>query len=218
MAKDSKLTEAKRQWALDGRLLTGRVGDHARDRLPPGQTLTEGFPVLDLGAQPEVGLERFRLDIDGAVRHPLSLRWDEFMALPQSEMESDIHCVTQWSRFDNRWRGVAATTMLDEVQPLPDAAHVILHGYDGYMTNIRLGDFASSDVILAYSWQGEALTAAHGGPLRLIVPRLYLWKSAKWLRRIEFSVTDRPGFWERNGYHNEADPWLEERYDEPEAT
>ena len=215
---DSKLTEAKRQWARDGRLLTGTVGNPAQDRLPPGQTLTEGFPVLDLGAQPDVGLDRFRLDIDGAVRHPLSLRWDAFMALPQTEMVSDIHCVTQWSRFDNRWQGVAATTVLDSVQPLADAAHVILHGYDGYMTNIRLAHFASSDVILAYSWQGVALTAEHGGPLRLVVPRLYLWKSAKWLRRIEFSVSDKPGFWERNGYHNEADPWLEERYDEPEAT
>ena len=215
---DSKLTKAKRQWARDGRLLTGKIGEKDKDRLPPGQTLTTGFPVLDLGAQPEVTLERFRLDIDGAVRHPLSLDWDGFMALPQTEMVSDIHCVTQWSRFDNRWQGVAAATILDEVQPLADAAHVILHGYDGYMTNIRLAHFASSDVILAYSWQGEALTAEHGGPLRLVVPRLYLWKSAKWLRRIEVSVADRPGFWERNGYHNEADPWLEERYDEPEAT
>lgn len=215
---DSKLTKAKRQWARDGRLLTGKIGEKDKDRLPPGQTLTTGFPVLDLGAQPEVTLERFRLDIDGAVRHPLSLDWDGFMALPQTEMVSDIHCVTQWSRFDNRWQGVAAATILDEVQPLADAAHVILHGYDGYMTNIRLAHFASSDVILAYSWQGEALTAEHGGPLRLVVPRLYLWKSAKWLRRIEFSVADRLGFWERNGYHNEADPWLEERYDDPETT
>ena len=215
---DSKLTKAKRQWARDGRLLTGKIGEKDKDRLPPGQTLTTGFPVLDLGAQPEVTLERFRLDIDGAVRHPLSLEWDGFMALPQTEMVSDIHCVTQWSRFDNRWQGVAAATILDEVQPLADAAHVILHGYDGYMTNIRLAHFASSDVILAYSWQGEALTAEHGGPLRLVVPRLYLWKSAKWLRRFEFSVADRLGFWERNGYHNEADPWLEERYDDPETT
>ena len=218
MAKDSKLTETKRQWARDKRLLTGEIADPARARLPPGQTLTQGFPVLDLGAQPEIGLERFRLDIDGAVRHPLSLCWDEFMALPQTEMVSDIHCVTQWSRFDNRWDGVAATTILDEVQPLPDAAYVILHGYDGYMTNIRLEQFASSDVVLAYKWQGAPLTAEHGGPLRLIVPRLYLWKSAKWLRRIEISVADRQGFWERNGYHNNADPWLEERYDDADAT
>lgn len=208
-----KLTEAKKRWAREGRLLTGTQADPETVRLPPGQTLTAAWPVLDLGAQPEITPERFRLDIDGAVAHPLSLVWDEFLALPQQDSVSDMHCVTQWSRYDNAWRGVAARTVLDEVQPHANAAHVILHSYDGYITNIRLDQFDQPDVMLVHSWQGAPLTAEHGGPLRALIPRLYLWKSAKWLRRIEILVADRPGFWERNGYHNNADPWLEERYE-----
>jgi DMSO/TMAO reductase YedYZ molybdopterin-dependent catalytic subunit len=134
------------------------------------------------------------------------------MALPQADSVSDIHCVTQWSRYDNAWRGVAARTLLAMVEPLPAARHVMLHGFDGYETNIRLDQFDAPDVLLAHAWQGEALTRAHGGPVRVVIPRLYFWKSAKWIRRIEIMAADRPGFWERNGYHNNADPWTEERY------
>ena len=209
---DSKLTRAKRQWARDGRLLTGTVADPQRDRLPPGQRLVRDWPVLDLGAQPEVSAERFRLDVDGAVRRPLSLSLAEFMALPQRDFRSDIHCVTQWSRYDNTWRGVAAGVLLDLVDPLEDARHVVLHGFDGYATNVRLDQFAAADVLLAHSWEGKPLTAEHGGPVRVVIPRLYFWKSAKWIRRVELTTTARPGFWERNGYHNNADPWTEERY------
>jgi DMSO/TMAO reductase YedYZ molybdopterin-dependent catalytic subunit len=209
---DSKLTRAKRQWARDERLLTGIPADAQRDRLPPGQRLVRDWPVLDLGAQPEVSAQRFRLDIDGAVRRPLSLSLAEFMALPQRDFRSDIHCVTQWSRYDNTWRGVAAGVLLDLVEPLEDARHVVLHGFDGYATNVRLDQFAAADVLLAHSWEGQPLTAAHGGPVRVVIPRLYFWKSAKWIRRVELTTTDRPGFWERNGYHNNADPWTEERY------
>jgi DMSO/TMAO reductase YedYZ molybdopterin-dependent catalytic subunit len=209
---DSKLTRAKRQWAHDGRLLTGTIADPERDRLPPGQRLVRDWPVLDLGAQPEVSPQRFRLDVDGAVRHPLSLSLAEFMALPQRDFRSDIHCVTQWSRYDNAWRGVAAGTLLELVEPLEAARHVVLHGFDGYATNVRLDQFAAPDVLLAHTWEGKLLTTAHGGPVRVVIPRLYFWKSAKWIRRIELTTTDRPGFWERNGYHNNADPWTEERY------
>jgi DMSO/TMAO reductase YedYZ molybdopterin-dependent catalytic subunit len=209
---DSKLTRAKRQWARDGRLLTGTTAEAHHDRLPPGQRLVRDWPVLDLGAQPEVSPERFRLDVDGAVRHPLSLSLAEFMALPQRDFRSDIHCVTQWSRYDNTWRGVAAGVLLDLVEPLEDARHVVLHGFDGYATNVRLDQFAAADVLLAHSWEGQPLTAAHGGPVRVVIPRLYFWKSAKWIRRVELTTTDRPGFWERNGYHNNSDPWTEERY------
>ena len=208
----AKLVEAKRAWARDGRLLTGTTADPAQQRLPPGQRLVKDWPVLDLGARPNITPERFRLDIDGAVHRPLSLRLDEFMALPQADSVSDMHCVTQWSRYDNRWRGVAARSLLEMVQPRDGAAHVVLHGYDGYTTNLRLDQFAGPDVFLVHSWQGAPLPRAHGGPVRALIPRLYLWKSAKWLRRIELVERDRPGFWERNGYHNNADPWREQRY------
>ncbi len=211
--KRSKLIAAKRQWAADGRLLTGTTAESTQ-RLPPGQRLVTDWPVLDLGNQPEVTPARFRLDIDGAVRRPLSLNWQEYQSLPTTEQTSDMHCVTQWSRYDNRWTGIPAAALLADVQPLPSAAHVILHSYDGYSTNVRLDQFAEPDVMLVHAWNGEPLTTAHGGPVRAMIPRLYLWKSAKWLRRIEITTADKPGFWERNGYHNNADPWQEERYDD----
>jgi DMSO/TMAO reductase YedYZ molybdopterin-dependent catalytic subunit len=207
-----KLIARKEEWARTGRLLTGTTGDPEHDRLPPGQRLVQDWPVLDLGAEPDVTPQKFRLDVDGAVEHRLSLTFDEFMALPQVESISDIHCVTQWSRYDNHWKGVAARTILDRVQPKPDARHITFHSYDGYTTNIQLDQFDQPDVFLVHEWAGKPLTRAHGGPLRMLVPRLYFWKSAKWLRRIEFTISNRPGFWERRGYHNNGDPWLEERY------
>lgn len=217
--QDAKLTEGreklvarKQQWAREGRLLTGTAGDPTRDRLPPGQRLVRDWPVLDLGNQPEVSAERFRLDIDGAVRHPISLKLAEFMALPQTDSVSDIHCVTQWSRYDNHWCGVSARTLLELVEPRDSAKHVRFTSYDGYTTNIRLDQFDQPDVFLIHTWEGKPLDRRHGGPVRALVPRLYFWKSAKWIQRVEFLTADRPGFWERNGYHNNADPWLEERY------
>ena len=210
--KAEKLVEAKRGWARAGRLLTGTTADPMAERLPPGQRLTGDWPVLDLGAQPDVTPVRFRLDIDGAVRHPLSLRLDEFMALPQQDSVSDMHCVTQWSRYDNHWQGVAARTLIEMVQPRDGVRHVLLHAYDGYTTNVRLDQFDQPDVFLVHTWEGAPITGEHGGPVRALIPRLYLWKSAKWIQRVEFAERDRPGFWERNGYHNNADPWLEERY------
>ena len=210
--KAEKLIEAKRGWARDGRLLTGTVAA-PEVRLPPGQRLTEDWPVLDLGTQPDVTAARFRLDVDGAVRHPLSLRLAEFMALPQQDSISDMHCVTQWSRYDNRWRGVAARTLIDMVKPREAARHVVLYAYDGYTTNLRLDQFDRADVFLVHSWEGAPISRQHGGPVRALIPKLYLWKSAKWIQRVEFTERDKPGFWERNGYHNNADPWLEERYD-----
>lgn len=209
-----KLIEAKQQWARQGRLLTGMPGDPERDRLPPGQKLVQDWPVLDLGVQPAVGPEKFRLDIDGAVARPLSLGWDAFLALPQTEMISDVHCVTQWSRYDNRWTGVAARVLLEMVAPKDEARHVLFHSHDGYTTNVRRDQFDQPDVLLAHAWNGTKLTREHGGPVRPIIPRLYFWKSAKWVRRIEIAIADRPGFWEQRGYHNNADPWSEERYSE----
>jgi DMSO/TMAO reductase YedYZ molybdopterin-dependent catalytic subunit len=207
-----KLIATKEAWAREGRLLTGAIADPAAVRLPPGQKLVRDWPVLDLGVQPEVTAAKFRLDVDGAVIHPLSLSFAEFMALSQSESTSDVHCVTQWSRYDNLWRGVAAHTLLQSVQPKDEARHVIFHSHDGYTTNVRIDQFDQPDVLLAWEWNGSPISRAHGGPVRVIIPRLYFWKSAKWVRRIEISLTDRPGFWEQRGYHNNADPWTEERY------
>lgn len=207
-----KLIETKQRWAREGRLLTGLPPREEHERLPPGQRLVTDWPVLDLGAEPHVTAEKFRLDVDGVVENKLSLRLDEYMALPQAETVSDMHCVTQWSRYDNLWKGVSAKALLEIVQPKPDAKHVIFHSYDGYTTNIRLDQFDQQDVFLVHEWEGKPLTRAHGGPVRMLVPRLYLWKSAKWLRRIQFTISDHPGFWEVRGYHNNGDPWLEERY------
>ena len=209
--RNEKLIARKQDWAREGRLLTGTTADPAT-RLPPGQTLVKDWPVLDLGSQPEITPQRFRLDIDGAARRPISLSLDAFMALPQQDSVSDMHCVTQWSRYDNAWRGVAARTLLEMVEPYDSARHVIFHAHDGYTTNVRLDQFDQPDVFLVHQWEGKPIDRRHGGPVRVLIPRLYLWKSPKWVRRIELSATDKPGFWEQRGYHNNADPWLEERY------
>lgn len=204
-----KLIRAKEQWARDGRLLTGKSG---AQRLPPGQHLVKDWPVLDIGIQPAVSRDEWRLTIDGAVENPLRWNWRDYMSQLQTKLITDIHCVTAWSRYDNNWEGVLAQTILAEVRPKAEVRHVIFHSHDSYTTNVTLEDFAAPDVIVAHSWEGQPLSTAHGGPVRIMLPRRYLWKSAKWVRRIEFSATDKPGFWENRGYHNEADPWTEERY------
>lgn len=209
---DSKLTTSKRRWAAEGKFLTGRVARPESDRLPPGQHLVKNWPVLDLGQQPQVRLDTWRLELRGLVENQLTLSWKSFLALDQSRKVSDIHCVTTWSRYDNEWQGVATRDLLDEAMPKPEASHVLLTSYDGYTTNLPLTDFAAEDAILATHWEGEPLTAEHGGPMRLVVPHLYFWKSAKWLRRIDFIDADQAGFWERNGYHMYGDPWTEQRY------
>jgi DMSO/TMAO reductase YedYZ molybdopterin-dependent catalytic subunit len=206
-----KLIERKQEWAREGRLLTGASAP-PEQRLPPGQRLVNDWPVLDLGVQPDVPPSRFRLDLDGAVENKASLSWEEFLALAQVESVSDIHCVTQWSRYDNHWKGVAARTLVALVRPAAEARHVVFHSHDGYTSNVRLDQFDQPDVFLVHRWEGMPIPRQHGGPLRILIPRLYFWKSAKWIRRIEFAVADRLGFWEVRGYHNNADPRLEERY------
>lgn len=210
-AFNRKLVDSKQRWAKEGRLLVGIKGDPSQ-RLPPGQREVKNWPVLDLGVQPEIPLDKWRLFVNGLVDNPQSLTWDEFMALPQSDDVSDIHCVTAWSRFENHWRGVTARDLLAAVRPQPEATHVIFHAYDTYTTNLPLPAFDDDDVLLAHSWEGKPITKEHGGPVRVIVPKLYFWKSAKWVKRIEFVNGDRPGFWEERGYHNEGDPWSEQRY------
>ena len=209
---DSKLTTTKRRWAAEGKFLTGKIARADDERLPPGQHLVKNWPVLDLGVQPQIRLDTWRLELRGLVENQLTLSWKSFLALDQSRKVSDIHCVTTWSRYDNEWRGVSTHDLLDAAMPKPEATHVLLSSYDGYDTNLPLMDFASEDAILATHWEGEPITAEHGGPMRLVVPHLYFWKSAKWLRRIEFLNADQAGFWERNGYHMYGDPWSEQRY------
>jgi len=207
-----KLVRSKEQWAADKRLITGRPDLGHVNRLPPGQKEVKTWPVLDLGAQPDVSPERWRLRIGGLVDNPLHWTLAEFMALPQRDFLSDIHCVTQWSRYDNNWRGVSAKTLLDLVKPKPEAAHVIFTAYDGYTTNVKLPVFAEANVLLAHSWEGQPISREHGGPVRVIIPDWYLWKSAKWVTRIDIVAIDQPGFWETRGYHNQGDPWAEQRY------
>ncbi|WP_237215700.1 sulfite oxidase-like oxidoreductase [Falsiroseomonas oryziterrae] len=207
-----KLVEAKQGWAREGRLLTGTTADPRTDRLPPGQRLVQDFPVLDLGVQPDVTPANWRLRIEGLVMAPVRLTLDEFRALPQEERVNDIHCVTQWSRYDNAWRGVPVRALLEMARPKEEARFVALTSYDGYTTNLALDDFARDENLFAHSWAGSPLERQHGGPVRLVVPHLYFWKSPKWVTRVELLREDRPGFWEVRGYHNRGDPWMEERY------
>ena len=205
----SKLTRSKRRWASEHKFITGRTGS---DRLPPGQHLVSNWPVLDLGKQPDIATDRWRLTIDGLVERPVTLDWAGFLAQPQTRTTSDIHCVTTWSRYDNEWQGVRTRDLLDAVMPRDEAAAVMLHSYDGYTTNVALADFAAEDAMIVHHWAGKPLARDHGGPARLVIPHLYFWKSAKWIKRIEVLGADRPGFWEVNGYHMRGDPWAEERY------
>lgn len=181
-------------------------------RLPPGQYLTEKWPVLHAGTVPETDLATWDFRVFGEVENPITLSWEEFTALPTREITTDIHCVTRWSRFDNRWEGVAASEILRRAGVRPEAVAVMVHADPDYTTNLLLSDLAGDDVLLAYKHDGRDLPPDHGGPCRLVVPRLYFWKSAKWVRGFEFMDMNAPGFWEMNGYHLRADPWLEERY------
>jgi DMSO/TMAO reductase YedYZ molybdopterin-dependent catalytic subunit len=182
------------------------------NRLPPGQKQVSHWPVLDLGLQPDVPTPEWRLTVDGLVANPVTLSFDDFLKLPQSESTSDIHCVTQWSRYDNHWKGVTSRELIALVKPKDEARHVIFHSHDGYTTNVAFDVFAGDDVVIAHTWEGAPLTREHGGPVRAVIPRWYFWKSAKWVTRIVFHAHDHPGFWETRGYHNEGDPWKEERY------
>ena len=211
-AAESKLTRSKRRWAEEGRFLTGRTARPETERLPPGQHLVRDWPVLDLGTQPDVPTAKWQLAIAGLVAHPVKLDWPALQALPQVSRTNDIHCVTSWSRYDNDWEGVRTRDLLDLVEPRDEAVAVMLHGYDGYTTNVPLADFAAEDTLIAHRWAGAPLTKSHGGPARLVIPHLYFWKSAKWIAAIEFLGADKPGFWEASGYHIRGDPWAEERY------
>ncbi len=183
------------------------------DRLPPGQRLTEQWPVLTYGATPRVELRDWSLRVWGEVEREAEWNWEQFRALGTEERTNDIHCVTHWSRFDNTWEGVLIATILEHVRPTPRAAAVMFHSYGGYTTNVSLDDLAQDDhAMIAFSHDGEPIHPVHGGPLRGVIPSLYFWKSAKWIHGMEILPMDRPGFWEMYGYHLRGDPWAEERY------
>jgi DMSO/TMAO reductase YedYZ molybdopterin-dependent catalytic subunit len=182
-------------------------------RLPPGQSLTLKWPVLHYADVPRFDPDTWEFRTSGLVEAPLKLSWKEFLALPMIQVTSDFHCVTRWSRFDNHWEGVSFRTIFDQTRPKSEATHVMVYSAEGYATNVPLIDLLEDNVLLALKHDGEPLTAEHGGPMRLIVPKLYAWKSAKWVRGFEFLAQDRAGFWEQNGYHMYGDPFKEQRFD-----
>ncbi|MEX2446771.1 MAG: sulfite oxidase-like oxidoreductase, partial [Dehalococcoidia bacterium] len=184
-----------------GQPSTQEVRPDGRRRLPPGQRLTDGWPVLHYGGIPRIDLATWELKITGLVEEDMTLSWEQFMALPQVESRSDIHCVTTWSKYDNDWVGVRFTDLQALARPTSEAQHVIFHSYGGYTTNVPLAELQGPENMLVHTHDGEPLTPEHGGPLRGLVPSLYFWKSAKWVNGIEFVARDRPGFWEMYGYH-----------------
>ena len=181
-------------------------------RLPAGQRETVKWPVLHYQEPQKYDMAIWDFRVFGLVEKEMRWTWDEFTAMPQTNVVSDIHCVTQWSRFDNHWEGIHIREVLNQVQPNPEAQFVMVHADPGYTTNVTLAELDQDDVLFALKHDGQALTHNHGGPLRLVLPSLYFWKSAKWVRGLEFMDHEAPGFWERGGYHVRGDPWLEERF------
>lgn len=188
------------------------TSDETQDRLPPGQYLTKKWPILSYESTPKFDSEKYRFKVWGKVEQPFELTWEELLALPRVQLTTDIHCVTTWSRYDNGWEGVHVREIIARARPTTDAHFVVAHSWTGYTTNMPYADFDDDDVLIALKHDGADLEPAHGGPVRLVVPKLYFYKSAKWLSGLEFVEKDLPGFWEVRGYHNHADPWKEERY------
>lgn len=191
---------------------TGPANRHGMPQVPIGQTVTTKWPVLDLGYQPDVSLDRWRLMLDGEVENPVTLRWDDFMALPQTAEVSDFHCVTTWSKLDMPWVGVGFADLAALVMPKETATHVLCYGYDTYTTNLSLEEALKPDVLLVHTFEGKPLPREHGGPVRMITPQLYAWKGPKWIKRIRFLTANEPGFWEERGYSDTAYPWRNDRY------
>jgi DMSO/TMAO reductase YedYZ molybdopterin-dependent catalytic subunit len=198
---------------------SGPANRHGMPRLPVGQHEVKNWPVLDLGEQPEVDTTDWKLEVRGLVENPVTLDWNQFLELPQAEDVSDFHCVTAWSRYDNHWGGVRFRTIAELVVPEDEAQFVLCTGYDfapgtfiPYTTNLPLARAVEDDVLLVHTWEGKPLPREHGGPCRMITPKLYAWKGTKWIRKIEFLSRDQKGFWEVRGYSNSAEPWFDDRY------
>lgn len=190
----------------------GEPNRHGMPTTPVGQTLTQKWPVLDLGYQPDVGPDRWRLTLDGEVDQPVVLKWADFLALPQTDDVSDFHCVTTWSKLNMAWQGVRFADLAALVMPKETATHVLCYGYDTYTTNLSLEEALKPDVLLVHTFEGKPLAREHGGPVRMITPQLYAWKGAKWIKRIRFLPENQLGFWEERGYSNTAYPWRNDRY------
>ena len=184
------------------------------NRIPPGQSRTLKWPILDAFGAPAMDKAKWSVSLEGLVNRPVTFNWEQFQELPRVKVFSDFHCVTRWSRLGNLWEGISVAKLVELAGGLkPEAGYVVAHGYDqGWTTNMPLAECIAEDALVAFLHDGEEISLEHGGPVRLIVPRLYAWKSAKWLRALEFKVQDQAGFWERNGYHMNGDPWREERH------
>ncbi len=193
---------------------TGRRSgsEETRERLPPGQFLEQGFPVLSAGPTPRVRIEDWTFTVKDGVRPVKSWNWAEFNALPQSKMTRDIHCVTTWSKFDTAWEGVMIDDILGDAFIEPPTGFTLAHSFDGYTTNVPTADLVGGRAMVALRYEGKPITPDHGGPARLLVPHLYFWKSAKWINGLQFTARDELGFWELRGYHRYGDPWREQRY------
>jgi DMSO/TMAO reductase YedYZ molybdopterin-dependent catalytic subunit len=181
-------------------------------RLPPGQYREDGFPVLSAGPTPQVATPSWRFTLKNGPKPIAAWSWEEFGKLPRTRVHTDIHCVTKWSKFDTTWTGVRVRDLLDQAGVQPAATHVVEHAEFGYTTNLPLADIVTDEAIVAYAFDGAEIEPIHGGPVRIVVPHLYFWKSAKWVRALELRDTDQPGFWERNGYHMYGDPFREQRH------
>lgn len=189
-----------------------RGGTEKAKRIPPGQYLTEDFPVLSAGPTPLISLDRWTFKIEGLVKEKISWTWGEFLKLPSQNFVVDISCVTKWTHLDMRWEGVSVDTLLEHVDLDRKAAFVTAFSHEGYTTNLPLADLLNGQAFIAYKYDDKPLSPEHGGPARLVVPHLYFWKSAKWVAGLRFTEKDKRGFWESAGYHNHGDPWKEERY------
>lgn len=212
LAKYRKAIQEKQKWEGEVPMGEGELNRDGNPTTPPGQRLVTNWPVLDLGVLPEMPMEYWSLTVTGLVENEKTYTWEDFMALPQTEDVSDFHCVTAWSRLNNRWKGVKFAEIAKQSGVLPNAKYVYFKAYDGYSTNLPMEEAMKEDVMLVHEWEGEPLTKEHGAPLRMITPQLYAWKGAKWIGEIIFREKDELGFWELRGYSNTAEPWLNDRY------
>lgn len=199
-------------FAAEAAMGSGKINRHGMPELPVGQTITEKWPVLDLGTHPKITPGRWSLEINGAVENPLKLSWKDFMDLPQTKETSDFHCVTTWSKLNMHWIGVRFTDLAALALPHAEVTDVLCYGYDNYTTNLSIEEALKPDVLLVHTFEGQPLAVEHGGPVRMITPQLYAWKGSKWIKRIEFLTAKKRGFWEDRGYSDSANPWRNDRY------
>ena len=212
LAKYRKAILEQKKWDNELPQGEGPLNRDGNPKQPPGQRIVTNWPVLDLGFQPKIDEEDWSLTVSGLVENPKAFLWEEFMALPQVEDVSDFHCVTSWSRLDNHWKGVRFLDIANHCKVLSTAKFVYMKSYDAYSTNLPLNEAMKTDVLLVHQWEGAPLTYDHGGPVRMITPQLYAWKGSKWIGEIEFRDYDELGYWEKRGYSNTAEPWLNDRY------